>query len=239
MQAALVELLPSSAGLADDDKLSEESGSEQPSDQWWNCLPCCRFSPPLVSLSILSQHLLPSWESWCCLFSPAICSLSFSNPLSLSSCLSFMLMHSSNYPPLPHVSALLAHRCRALSTQTEGSCVAKGRGSVCFVVFILHCLPLLFCCGAPPVTLILKVICRCLCKGWAAHAHRSLVCFLFFHLAKSLLFFRAFLCFVLTSCSVLNGTQLRISSFIQINCWHNILLIRRTKALYSVSFVWL
>ena len=33
MQAALVELLPSSAGLADDDKLSEESGCEQPSDQ--------------------------------------------------------------------------------------------------------------------------------------------------------------------------------------------------------------
>lgn len=82
----------------------------------------------------------------------------------------------------------------------------------------------------------LKVICRYPCKGWAAHAHGSFVCFSFFHLVKSLLFFRAFLCFVLMSSSVCNVTQLRINSFIYINCWHIILLIKQDTSLVLSFF---
>lgn len=230
---ALVELLlPSSAGLADDDKLAEKSGSVQPSDQWYNWLHCCHFSPSVASPSILTQHLVLPWESWSRLFSPAIALL-------------HVLIHSQSPLPLFHSHALSIPS----SSSPSRVCVA-GSSLLCPLntdrrvmcgwrerkwVFFLRCLPPLFCCGALPVTLIWRSYVDAFVRA-EPHAHRSFVCFSFFHLVKSLLFLRTFLCFVLTSSSVFNGTQLRINSFIQINCRHIILLIKQDTSLVLSFF---
>lgn len=178
----------------------------------------------VTPLSILPQHLMFPWASRCRLFSPVFRSVSCFNPLPVSSSLSYTLMCSPSHPPLPHVSASLAHRCCALDT--EGSCVAEGRGS--FFFFLLRCLPLLFHCCRSAGFSHLKVICRWLCKGSNTRARQSFFCFSFFHPVKSFLFFSEFL-----SCRPLRGLSLaclkvkaafsynihlRLSSLIWINC---------------------
>lgn len=154
----------------------------------------------VTPLSILPQHLMFPRASRCRLFSPVLRSVSCFNPLPLSSSLSRTRSRALSIPILLSLTCLRRWLMAAvLSTQTEGSCVAEGRGS--FFFFLLRCLPLLFHCCRSAGFSHLKVIWRWLFKGPNTRARRSFSCFSFFQPVKSFLFFSEFFLFL----AVLSG----------------------------------